>query len=88
MTKMAAEILKVKGVSVLRFDTLSEETREAWGIKEPYVMRFEEAAAMFFRLRQLRDTPQNFPKGKWASIQAFEAIIDRRAELQVEQAST
>jgi hypothetical protein len=81
-----AKVVKGRGVSILRLDSLSLETREAWGIKEPYVMRFDEAAALFFKLRAMPDTPQSFPKGKWASIQALEGVIDRRAQLVVEQA--
>jgi hypothetical protein len=76
---------KGRRVSILRLDGLSEETRAAWGITEPCTMRFEVAAALFFELRALPDIPESFPKGKWASIQTLEAIIDRRAQLLVEQ---
>ncbi len=36
----------------------------------------EEAAMMFFRLRATDDTPETFPKGKWATIQTLESLID------------
>ncbi len=53
---------------------MSEETRHAWGLpsKRMYVT---DAAFLFFRLRKRPDSPERFPKGKWASIQFFEGLI-------------
>lgn len=36
---------------------------------------FPDAAALCFRLRVAPDTPEVFPKGKWATVQAIETLI-------------
>lgn len=53
---------------------LGVETLVAWGIDQAY-MAVEDAALLFFVLRERVDTPEAFPKGKWASIQFFEGLI-------------
>lgn len=36
----------------------------------------EIAAEMFFRLRALEDSPDYFPRGKWATIQQLESALE------------
>lgn len=72
---------------------LSRETRIAWA-KLSFDMDWEDldegdktwltiehAASLFFRLRATEDRPEYFPKGKWASIQRLESIIDSNMQV-------
>lgn len=67
---------------------ISYETRRAWA-NLAFVNNWEDldegdktwltlelASSLFFRLRAYPDTPEAFPKGKWASIQLLETLID------------
>lgn len=46
----------------------------AWMELYPW-LSIENAAMLWFRLRALDDTPENFPHGKWASIQQLDELI-------------
>ena len=59
---------------------LSHQTKRAWGIDREF-MEPEQAAWLWFRLRKHDDTDEMFPRGKWASIQYLEALIDEQAEV-------
>ena len=58
---------------------LSYETKQAWGIDRTYLLP-EVASWLFFRLREMPDSPELFPKGKWASIQFLEGLIVEQAK--------
>jgi hypothetical protein len=72
---------------LLHFGALSREARK--GIEVLYARREwediedrtwltrEACALMFFHLRAAPDDPDVFPKGKWATIQALESLLDR-----------
>jgi hypothetical protein len=40
-------------------------------------LEFDEVCAMWFLLRRAEDDPEIFPKGKSATLQAIEGIIER-----------
>lgn len=40
-------------------------------------LTLEHACKLFFLLRAHPDSPEVFPKGKWASLQVLETIIDQ-----------
>jgi hypothetical protein len=77
----AAELLDKADDASLLVDVhrLSDETRRAWGFEEDF-MSITEAAWAFFCLREMGDTAGRFPKGKWASIQHFEGLIQEQAQ--------
>ena len=37
---------------------------------------FDQACAFWFRLKYAPDTPELFPKGKWATLQRMEELIE------------
>ena len=57
---------------------LSYETKRAWGIDSSFMLG-ENAAWLFFRLRETPDCSELFPKGKWASIQMLEGLVSEQA---------
>lgn len=73
---------------------ISYQTRKAWAALA-FAMNWEDldegdktwltldhAASLFFRLRHQLDTADVFPKGKWASIQLLETLIDKAVATQ------
>ena len=64
---------------------LSHETRKAFEDAfgwEHYEadrtwLNFDECCAMWFRLKFAPDDPEVFPKGKWATLQRFEELIEQ-----------
>ncbi len=77
--------------SLVDLTSLSPMTLDAWvsvydslGLDEgspfdtlPRYLRPQLAALLFFALRRTPDSEETFPRGKWASIQALEGLIDR-----------
>ena len=73
---------------LVHFGAISQETRTAWEAlchhkgwldicdDFPLWITTEQAALLWFRLRTAEDKPEDFPKGKWASLQLFETLID------------
>ncbi len=63
---------------------LSDEARwgilklyRSWDLEQPAAwIMISEAALLFFRLRSAYDSPDYFPKGKWATIQYLGTLID------------
>jgi hypothetical protein len=77
---------------LIHFGEISRETREAWtalGHKQGWLdetddlrlwIDLETAAALYFRLRNTEDLLEYFPRGKSASLQRLELIIDNSVE--------
>ncbi len=70
----------------VHFGALKREMRRAieqyyfarqWEDVEHSWITLESAAVMFFRLRAADDTPELFPHGKWATVQALEDQIEQ-----------
>ncbi|MEE8240116.1 MAG: hypothetical protein V3R16_02510 [Nitrospirales bacterium] len=78
-TKPVHVILEESKSDFVEVHKLSDETRRAWGIGDVSFMPEPEAAWLFFRLREILDSQERFPKGKWASIQALEDLIKEQA---------
>lgn len=67
--------------------SLSKQTREAIceylraqdnALADHFVwIGFEDACAVWFRLKYAADDPALFPRGKWATLQALEELIQR-----------
>jgi len=73
----------VKGEDAFHFAGLSQEAQdgikacyEAHGWEDLYGwITADDAAMMFFRLREVEDRPEWFPKGKSATIQRIEQML-------------
>jgi hypothetical protein len=71
--------VRLAGFTPPTYDFLAEIVEEQWGHPKlsharPTVVPFEHAAALYFLLRA---TPEDeFPNGKWATIQHLEGLLD------------
>jgi hypothetical protein len=81
--------LVLSDADLVYIGAISRETRSAWAKVwrhnsdgwdlddgDRTWITIEQAAVMFFYLRKIDDWPEVFPKGKWASIQLLETLID------------
>jgi hypothetical protein len=90
--------VKIPDVDEVEKYKLSQATRDAienamWdsgmeGMVGGYWGSFEAFCGLFFRLKYAEDSPELFPKGKWATLQHMEELIqeaiDSRRTRQVE----
>lgn len=72
--------VRLSGFTPTTYDFLSSFVEEQWGHpalshSRPTVIPFEPAAALYFILRATPD--QEFPGGKWATLQHLESVIER-----------
>ncbi len=74
---------------LIYFGSISKETRKAWervAQEREWIdpvgelrlwMTIEQAAFLWFQLRTVEDSQEAFPRGKSASLQALEELIDQ-----------
>ena len=77
--------VRLGGFTPLTYDLLSRIVEERWGHpalshSRPTVIPLESAAALYFVLRAMPD--EEFPGGKWATIQHLGSLLDEAAEVQ------
>ena len=76
--------MKLPETDAVNINALSSETRKAitnalfesgFDVGESWI-DFDICCGIWFRLRYAEDSPELFPKGKWATLQRFEQLID------------
>lgn len=87
MKRYDSPSVKLEGFTPVTYDMLATLVEDWWGhpplsFARPTVVPLEHAAALYFVLRRLRDDA--FPRGKWATIQHLEALIDEAVALNAE----
>jgi hypothetical protein len=81
---------------MVEYGQMLKETREAWTrlcerldfidiSKYDMWMPTEVAAILWFWLREVADSPADFPHGKWASLQVFQDLIAAAAKSEFDE---
>jgi hypothetical protein len=84
------EAVKLPEVDAVNINELSTEARTAitdalfddgWDVGKSWI-DFDMCCGIWFRLKYAKDDPDLFPKGKWATLQRFEQLIEQAVRSQ------
>lgn len=69
------DAINVRMLTPSSYDALMRISEEHhWPEVQPY-MQAEDVALLTFRLQEVKDSEENFPKGKWATIQCLQSFV-------------
>lgn len=77
--------MKLPETDAVHINALSSETRKAitdalfesgFDVGESWI-DFDTCCGIWFRLTYAEDSPELFPKGKWATLQRFQQLIEQ-----------
>lgn len=76
--------MRLPEVDAVNINGLSDAARTAitnalqddgWDVGKSWI-DFDTCCSIWFRLKYAEDSPELFPKGKWATLQHFESLIE------------
>ncbi len=80
-----ADAVWINGLSDAARTAISNALDEdGWDLPRSWV-DFDTCCGIYFRLRYAKDDPVLFPKGKWATLQRLEELIEQATKLPSER---